>query len=1027
VGLFARSILAAAAAVAIRAQEVDLGPAPVAPEGVERFATKPTGARSAASWFDTSSRDAVKAAYDSVLVPTRSTPMGSTGNAAACAEGATTQAYKDAVGQRINWFRAMAGVPADVAMDSALSAKDQVGAMMLSANKQLSHTPPSSWNCYRQDGYDATSHSNICLAWGTFNDAGCVEAYMRDSGSNNAAAGHRRWFLYPQTTTMGTGDMAPSGSYPSGFPLTNAIWVIPSTFGGARPSTRDEFVAWPPRGHVPYQAVYPRWSFSYPGAGFGGATVSMQRGGQAVPVRLEAQAQGYGENTIVWVPDNLSTDTGSWPAPASDTTITVTVSNVVVGGSARSFTYNVVVFDPAASTQAPPAPTNPVPSSGATGASTATQLSWGASAGASSYEVYLGTTPNPAKVADTTTASYTPAGLVAGTTYYWRVSARNAQGASTSATWTFTTAAALVPGAPGSGTPVPGATSVPVTTSLAWAAAANATSYSVYFGASSNPPAVASSVSGTTYSPGPLAPSTTYYWRIVAWNAAGSTSSPTWTFTTAASAPLQITSPTEGQVLSTGGVTFLWTPVGSASGYEAVVRNVAGSAIFTGQIAGGGSNQTLISLPAGQFTFLLRSCAGGWGNTYCGTYSERRFSINPPAPAQAPAITNPSPGAVLTSSTATFAWTAVSGATHYELVLYNVAANQTDLTISPSGTSTVYTMRASSSFVLRVRACSSACGPWSMTVPFSTNFAPAPALAPTVTSATVANGNQLTAAWTSVANADVYDVQVVQPAPAGPGGGALTVASQRQAAAQATIQVPAGAAFVFVAACNGSGCGPYSAGAPFTAAGPNPAAPILGTPAAGSSVTGPAVVFSWSRVPGDSGSNTWYRLYVQDQSRQAAALDVLTRDNYYAAFVKADGTRYDAVVVANPGTAASAQGPASGFLVWGSSARAPTMTSPTLGGNVVQGNILLSWSPVPGASLYEYYVSGAGLDPAVRGTSPGTLVQVPLFTTGNAATGYSAIVRACPEGAACAPGSDSGWGPWSNVEGGSTRFNVAAN
>jgi len=58
-------------------------------------------------------------------------------------------------------------------------------------------------------------------------------------------------------------------------------------------------------------------------------------------VTLEAQAQGYGDNTIVWRPQGVPT-----AAPALDTTYTVTVSNVVVSSQARLFAYQVTVIDP---------------------------------------------------------------------------------------------------------------------------------------------------------------------------------------------------------------------------------------------------------------------------------------------------------------------------------------------------------------------------------------------------------------------------------------------------------------------------------------------------------------------------------------------------------------------------------------------------------------------------------------------------------------------------------------------------------
>ena len=70
---------------------------------------------------------------------------------------------------------------------------------------------------------------------------------------------------------MGTGDV------PSANNLWNDLWVFDTNYSAPRPGTRDGFVAWPPKGYVPYQAVYPRWSFSYPGADFSGASVTMSR------------------------------------------------------------------------------------------------------------------------------------------------------------------------------------------------------------------------------------------------------------------------------------------------------------------------------------------------------------------------------------------------------------------------------------------------------------------------------------------------------------------------------------------------------------------------------------------------------------------------------------------------------------------------------------------------------------------------------------------------------------------------------
>ena len=79
--------------------------------------------------------------------------------------------------------------------------------------------------------------------------------------------------------------------------------------------------------------------------------------------------------------------------------------------------------------------------------------------------------------------------------------------------------------------PPTSATGVLVAPTLVWNAAYGATSYDVYFGASSPPPMVINTTS-TYYSPGILSSGATYYWQIVARNAIGTTASDIWSFTT---------------------------------------------------------------------------------------------------------------------------------------------------------------------------------------------------------------------------------------------------------------------------------------------------------------------------------------------------------------------------------------------------------------------------------------------------------------------------------------------------------------
>jgi len=307
--------------------------------------------------IDPANRANARAFFNAVYAASENIPSGWTGSLSGTpgtgpvtgTPGTTSAAFQAAVQLRINWFRAMAGVPAAIAFDPIEGAMDQEDALMNSANYALSHTPPSTWLLYTSDAATAADQSNLDL---TAEGPAAIDDYILDFGginpvgTNNGAAGHRRWILYPQTQTMATGDIDATGSFLS----ANATWVQDGNFGGPRPTTRNGFVAWPPPGYVPYQVVYPRWSFSYPNADFSSATVTMSSNGASVPVSLEAlDNPSYGENTIVWDYNGLNgvTDSSSAPEPSADTAYTVAVNGVGIAGQFQNFSYTVTVFDPA--------------------------------------------------------------------------------------------------------------------------------------------------------------------------------------------------------------------------------------------------------------------------------------------------------------------------------------------------------------------------------------------------------------------------------------------------------------------------------------------------------------------------------------------------------------------------------------------------------------------------------------------------------------------------------------------------------
>ncbi|MBT8450082.1 MAG: CAP domain-containing protein, partial [Gammaproteobacteria bacterium] len=295
-----------------------LGDAPQAP--AQKFSTFNTlsltrlnvPSNNTGGWsIDTADRQLVRSFYNSVYQASEDTPIDWSGDQSTCSAGDTSNDFKNAVLARINFFRAMAGVPANITLNANYSAKSQQAALMMSANNSLNHYPPNSWNCYTADGYEAAGNSNLSLGR---NGWDAVAGQMQDNGVNNTATGHRKWILWPQTQSMGTGDVAAANG---GYPATNSLWVFDENTFATMPATRDDFVAWPAKGFNPYHIVPIRWSFTYQNADFSSASVSVTQDGNTLPISIDhTENDTFG--SIVWRINNMTANS-DWPKPTADT------------------------------------------------------------------------------------------------------------------------------------------------------------------------------------------------------------------------------------------------------------------------------------------------------------------------------------------------------------------------------------------------------------------------------------------------------------------------------------------------------------------------------------------------------------------------------------------------------------------------------------------------------------------------------------------------------------------------------------
>lgn len=296
--------------------------------------------------------------------------------------GSTSEEFKQDVLRRINFFRAMAGMNADLTMTSSSSilltpetptaaqapastskqTAAQAAAYMLTVNSDEyrpgggvstgaanPHNPPLSWNWGSSTARNGAYYSNLAVG---FYGPGAIDAYMHEedqaaAGGTNHEVAHRRLILFSRRAEFATGDvtMTPSGSNP--YLAANALYAAGHLLSPPTP----QFVAWPAAGYFPEPLASKYWSLSFPGADFSSASVVMRnRAGELVTQQVVSRSANYGDSTLVWEP----TAGQIFSAETDDQVYDVTVSGVMVDGVAESHQYQVTLINPNRLLESPP-------------------------------------------------------------------------------------------------------------------------------------------------------------------------------------------------------------------------------------------------------------------------------------------------------------------------------------------------------------------------------------------------------------------------------------------------------------------------------------------------------------------------------------------------------------------------------------------------------------------------------------------------------------------------------------------------
>ncbi|BCS34401.1 hypothetical protein TBR22_A36310 [Luteitalea sp. TBR-22] len=642
----------------------------------------------------------------------------------------------------------------------------------------------------------------------------------------------------------------------------------------------------------------------------------------------------------------------------------------------------------------------------------AVTMTWGASTGASTYQLALVDMTSGATVVDTSVigAAYTMP-LSTGRLYRWNVAACNAAGCSapTPMLYVTTPAETTTPATPGGASP--GATANPGPTlasnvfSAAWAASSGATSYNVVVRDSGTDVLVVDAhVTGTAYAAN-LGAGRTYRWNVAACNSAGcsrytavlyfttptSGSTPTKPATPPGPSPGSTSSP--GPTTGSSSVTVGWGASSGAANYGLAILDVSTGALVVDTYVTGTSYTA--SLSSGRtYRWNVAAC----NSAGCSSYTAVLYFTTPTSgstPTKPATPTGPSPGSTSSpgptagSNSVTVGWGASSGAANYGLAILDVSTGALVVDTYVTGTSYTASLSSGRTYRWNVAACNSAgCSSYTAVLYFttptsgSTPTKPATPTSPSPGSISspgpTTGSSTVTIGWGASSGATNYGVAILDVST-----GALVVDTYVTGTSY-TSSLSSGRTYRWnAAACNSAGCSLYTTAlyfttptalaAPSVPSGPSPGSTSSPGPTMGSS----NVTVGW----GVSSGATSYGLGIRDMTTNALVVDTYVTGTSHTALLTAGRTYRWNVSACNaagcslyttglyfttPSVLMAPTTPTSPSPGW------TTSPGPTMGSNVVT----VSWGSSSGATSH-----GIG----IRDMTTNTLV-VDTYVTGTSYT-----------------------------------------
>lgn len=265
------------------------------------------------------------------------------GSIATCKPGNLPAEVLEKAGKRINFFRSVCRLPL-VVMDNDSALYPQAAALMMMANKRLSHNPSTSWKCFSKAGAKGANAS--CLGLPNFKDFpedAFINGFLKDWGEENAMVGHRRWVLYSKMKRFSYGA---TGGAEALYCIMNDLEDNPKA---------PQYIAYPWSGYVPYNLIYAKWSFALPEAAnvsFKNTKVTITNAkGEKMKIKVYPFEE-FLDPTLVWYMEDMYTPEDELYGVNKvkergfvGQTITVSLANVLVNGVTKTYTYTVKIVD----------------------------------------------------------------------------------------------------------------------------------------------------------------------------------------------------------------------------------------------------------------------------------------------------------------------------------------------------------------------------------------------------------------------------------------------------------------------------------------------------------------------------------------------------------------------------------------------------------------------------------------------------------------------------------------------------------